>query len=199
MATDPVLLSRYSQDLANDIRGLARYVGNLEEGRSKVSVNSALSVGERWDHFRFRVTGEEFVRLRAGELVGEDGRGADVAVDGAVRYQLLSPSGQVIADSDPNAGAERESWEELISDANLKLAKGWYTIRVARGPAAEDRREYIYSFTLRSGLAPVTDRAEETALREFLTTERPAPEGAVFDQYASVTAVLGLFVNVRIF
>ena len=163
MSTTPVLLSRYSQDLGNDIRGLARYIGNLEEGRSKVSVNSALPPGDRWDHFRFRVTGREFVRIRTGELIGEEGKGAEVAKKGTVRYQLLSASGRVIADSDERAGAEYEEWQKLSSDTNLALSKGSYTVRVARGPAAESTREYLYSFTFRSGLSPITGGTEESA------------------------------------
>ncbi|MFN0179506.1 MAG: hypothetical protein ACKVZ0_11970 [Gemmatimonadales bacterium] len=199
MATDPVLLSRYTQDISFDIRGLARYVGNLEEGRSKVSVNSTLSVGDRWDHYRFRVTADQLVRLRTGELVGKNGSGNEVAPDETVRYQLLSPSGQVVADSDPDAGAEYEAWQELTSDTNLELTTGSYTLRVARGSESVNAKEYIYSFTFRSGLSPITDDTEETAFREFLTTERPAIQGAEFDQYASVTAILGLFTDVRAF
>ncbi len=199
MATTPVLLSRYSQDLSNDIRGLARYIGNLEEGRSKVSVTSALPVGDRWDHFRFRVTGQEFVRIRTGALVGVDGEGGEPVKSGVVRFQLLSVAGRVIADSDEKAGAEFDEWQKLTGDGNLKLSKGNYIIRVARGPDSEGPKEYVYSFTLRSGVAPITGDTEESASREFLTTERPAAEGASFDQYASVTAVLGLFVDVRTF
>jgi hypothetical protein len=195
MATEPVLLSRYSQDLGNDIRGLARYIGNLEEGRSKVSVNSALSVGDRWDHFRFQVNATQLVRLRAGVLVGEDGEASEPADDGAVRFQLLSVAGRVIADSDPESGAEYEEWQKLVSDENLQLSKGSYVIRVARGPESENTREYIYSFTLRSGISPITGDTEETAFREFLTTERPAPDGTQFDQFATVTSVLGVYVN----
>jgi len=41
---ETALCMRYSQEIANDIRGLARYIGSLDEGRSKVSVNSTLSV-----------------------------------------------------------------------------------------------------------------------------------------------------------
>ncbi len=199
MATNPVLLTRFTQDLGYDIRGLARYIGSLEEGRSKVSVNSTLSIGDRWDHFRFRVSGKEFVRIRTGELIGKQGEGAEAAKDGTVRYQLLSGSGRIIADSDKRAGAEYQAWQRLTSNANLELSKGNYTLRVARGPAAENTREYIYSLTIRSGLSPITNATEESASREFLTTERPATEGASFDQFASVTAVLGLFVNVRAF
>jgi len=198
MATDPVLLSRYSQDIGFDTRMVARYIGSLEEGRSKVSVNSTLSIRDRDDFFRFRVTGDEFLRISTGELAGEDGTGEVVAKDGSVRYQILSPSGVVMADSDPES-PNHDAWLDLTSGTNLKLSRGSYTIRVSRGPAAVDTSEYIYSFTLKSGLGEITDDAPETALREFLTTERPAPPGAVFDQFASVTAVLGLFTDVRIF
>ncbi|MBM4188139.1 MAG: hypothetical protein FJ206_12615 [Gemmatimonadetes bacterium] len=197
--TSPVLLSRFSQDLGFDTRGLARYVGNLEEGRSKVSVNSSLSPGDRWDHFRFGVTAEQFVRVRTGELVGEDGAGNEVAKAGTVRYQLLSASGQIIADSDPDSGGAHEAWQDLISDTNLRLVKGSYTLRVARDTEAVNNKDYVYSFTFRSGLAEITNDTEETAFREFLTTERPAIQGATFDQFAHVTAVLGLFADVRVF
>lgn len=199
MATTPVLLTRYSQDIGFDSRMLARYIGNLEQGRSNVSVNSALSVGDRTDHFRFKVTSDQFVRITTGELVGAEGRGVDVAKEGTVRYQLLSASGQVRADSDPNAGGAYEAWQDLNSATNLKLAKGSYTLRVARGREAISSKEYVYSFTFRSGVEAIDNNQTDTASREFLTTERPAPAGATFDQYANVTAVLGLFTDVRVF
>jgi hypothetical protein len=199
MATTPTVLVRYTQDVGLDSRGMARYIGNLEEGRSKVSVNSSLSVGETQDYFRFRVNADQFARLRTGELVGEDGEGLDVAKDGTVRYQLLTASGRVIADSDPDAGAEFEAWNDLTSDANLELSKGTYTVRVARDRDAVHSKDYVYSFTIRSGVEPVTDDSAELASREFLTTERPAPPGSTFDQFANVTAILGLFADVRVF
>ena len=65
MATTPSILIRYTQDIGLDSRILARYIGNLEQGRSNVSVNSALSVGDKADHFRFKVTADEFVRIQS--------------------------------------------------------------------------------------------------------------------------------------
>ena len=198
MATTPTILIRYSQDIGLDTRMLARYVGNLEAGRSNVSVNSALSVGDKADHFRFKVTSDQFVRITTGELIGDQGRGVELAKAGTVRYQLLSGSGQVRADSDPNAGAAYEAWQDLNSATNLKLAKGTYTLRVARDREAIGSKEYVYSFTLRSGTEAIDNDQTDTASREFLTTERPAPAGATFDQYANVTAVLGLYTDVRV-
>jgi len=198
MATDPVLLSRYTQDLGFDTRMLARYIGNLEEGRSKVSVNSALSGGDREDFFRFRVVGDEFLRISTGELIGEDGAGKELAEDGAVRYQLLSASGTVLADSNPDS-PNHDAWLDFTSETNLELGRGSYTLRVSRGPESANPAEYIYSFTIRSGIEGITNDTPESAFREFLTTERPAPPGAVFDQFASVTAVLGQFMDVRVF
>lgn len=192
------LLTRYTQDVGLDTRGLARFIGTLEEGRSKVSVNSALSPNDRQDYFRFRMTAAGFARIRTGELVGEEGRGNVVAKDGTVRYQLLTASGRVIADSDPSSTTHQE-WLDLSSDANLELSKGSYTLRVARGPESVDRKDYVYSFTLRSGREPVTDEARDLAVREFLTTERPAAAGSELDRFAHVTSVLGLFVDVQTF
>ena len=145
MATTPTILIRYSQDIGLDTRMLARYVGNLEAGRSNVSVNSALSVGDKADHFRFKVTSDQFVRITTGELIGDQGRGVELAKAGTVRYQLLSGSGQVRADSDPNAGAAYEAWQDLNSATNLKLAKGTYTLRGGPGPGG-DRVEGIRLF-----------------------------------------------------
>ena len=206
MEMTPTLLSRYTQDVAGiDSRMVARYIGNLEEGRSKVSVNSALSKGDKSDHFRFRVVGEDqWLRLSTGELRDEADEGVDLAKDGEVRYHLRSPSGQLIADSDPNAGAAYEAWTKLTSQENLKLSKGYYTLSVQRGPGAVEPKEYIYSFTFRSGVDPITNDTPELASREFLTTERPAPANALgggyaYDANGHVTAILGLFANVRAF
>lgn len=196
--TSPVLLNRYTQDLSSDSRGLARYIGNLEEGRSKVSVNSSLSIGDKADFFRFRVTSDQSVRLSAGELVGEQGLGVDVAKKDTVRYQLLSASGQVVADSDSGAGEAYENWVALNSDENLELTRGTYSLKVARGTESVNSKEYVYSFTFRSGVEAIVDGAAETASREFLTTERPAA-GLTYDQTGSTAAVLGLFTDVRVF
>ncbi len=196
--TSPVLLNRYTQDLSSDSRGLARYIGNLEEGRSKVSVNSSLSIGDKADFFRFRVTSDQSVRLSAGELVGEQGLGVDVAKKDTVRYQLLSASGQVVADSDSGAGEAYENWVALNSDENLELTRGTYALKVARGTESVNSKEYVYSFTFRSGVDAIVDGAAETASREFLTTERPAA-GLTYDQTGSTAAVLGLFTDVRVF
>ncbi len=196
--TDVALLSRYTQDVGFDTRAYARYIGNLEDGRSKVSVNTSLSVGDRQDNFRFRMTADGFARISTGELVGKDGTGFDVAQDGTVRYQLLSASGRVIADSKSGSGEAYDNWVKLTSDTNLQLTKGTYTLNASRGPAAVDNKEYVYSFTLKSNRDRITADSTDFASREFLTTETPAPAGAVFDQYASVSAVLGLFVNVQV-
>jgi hypothetical protein len=195
--TTPTVLLRYSQDIVNDTRIQARYIGNLEEGRSKVSVNSTLAAStDRVDHFRVRMISDGFVRIRTGELVGDRGEGTEVAKDGTIRYQLLSASGRVIADSDPDAGAAFEAWEDLNSDTNLELGKGSYTLRVSRGKLSVDQQEYVYSFTFRSGETPVTDETPELASREFLTTERMADlTSATYDRSASVTAILGLFAD----
>ncbi len=206
MEMTPTLLSRYTQDVAGiDSRMVARYIGNLEEGRSKISVNSALSKGDKSDHFRLRITGaDQWVRLSTGELLDDGGESIGLAKDGEVRYQLRSPSGQLMADSDPNAGAAYEAWVKLTSEANLKLNKGYYTLSVQRGPDGVDAKEYIYSFTFRSGVDAITNDTPELASREFLTTERPAPADAMAGGFAytpngHITAILGLFTDVRIF
>ncbi|MBL8988032.1 MAG: hypothetical protein SFV24_12850 [Gemmatimonadales bacterium] len=198
MSITPVLLNRYTQDLSSDSRGLARYIGNLEEGRSKVSVNSSLSVGDKADFFRFRVTSDQFVRLSTGELVGEKGKGVEVAKKDTVRYQLFSASGQVVADSDSGAGEAYDNWVALNSGKNLELTRGTYALKVARGTEAINAKEYVYSFTFKSGVEAIADDAAETASREFLTTERPAA-GLTYDQTGGTAAVLGLFTDVRVF
>ena len=196
--TVPALLTRYSQDVAGDNRGLARYIGSLEGGRSKVSVNSSLSVGDRSDFFRFRVTDEGFARIRTGELVGNaQNEGTELAKDGSVRYRLMTQSGRVLADSDPDS-ATFDEWQKLNSSDNLRVGKGSFTLQVSRGKDAIDSKAYIYSFTLRSNVDPVTDDSPETATREFLTTETPAAAGSQFDLYGNVTAVLGMFTDVRV-
>ena len=198
--TVPTVLTRYSQDPgASDSRGLARYIGSLEEGRSKVSVNSALSVGDRSDFFRFRNTADGYVRIRTGELVGNDrNEGSELAKDGTVHYQLLSQSGRVIADSNPETGSAYEAWQKLNSPDNLRLGKGSYTLQVSRGKEAINSKVYIYSLTLRSNVEPITNSSPESASREFLTSESPAPRGSQFDLYGNVTAILGLFADVRV-
>lgn len=199
--TVPAVLSRYTQDLSPDGRAYARYIGNLEQGRSNLSLNSSLTQGDRQDWFRFRVTENSYLHLTSGEVIGDkNNQGAEVAPDGTVRYRLLSPSGRVIADSDPNAGAAHDAWVKLTSDDNLKLSKGTYNLQVSRGKSAVDVKNYIYSLTMRSNVDPVTADAPNTAIREFLTTETPPTAASQTDLYGNtnVTAVLGLFADVRV-
>ena len=191
------LLSRFTQDVGVDTRLAARYIGNLEGGRSNVSVNSALSVTDRVDHFRLKVTEDGFVRIRTGELVGQDGTGNEVVPNGTVRYQILSPSGDVIADSNPDAGAAFDAYQKLTSDENLQLGKGTYVIRVSRDKAAIDTKDYVYSFTFRSDSSPVREDDAGRAVREFLTTERPG-SGVGVDLNAGIASVLGLFSQVNL-
>jgi hypothetical protein len=199
MAVDPVLLSRYTQDIASDSRIQARYVGNLEGGRSRVSVNSALSKGDRDDYFRFRVTEAGYVRLSTGELVGQNGTATGVAPDGTVRYQILSSSGRVVADSDPKSGAAYAAYQKLTTGDSLQMSKGDYVIRVARDKQAINNQEYVYSFTFKSSPRPLGPDQDDQASREFLTTERPAdPSATTAASYNSQGAVLGLFSGVSV-
>lgn len=188
-------LQRPSQDIAGETRYDARYVGNLDVGRSSIGIRSALTTdGDKMDQFRFRMLSEANLVLSAGILqpapLGSDNQ-SDPAPEGSTRIQLLGLGGRVIADSDPRAGSAYSAWQKLSSEKNLKLGRGDYTIKISRGPKANPALPYTYLISLRSGTQAVDPASPDTSNRYFETIETPASPIAA--STASADPVTGIF------
>lgn len=188
-------LQRPSQDIANETRFDARYVGNLDTGRSSIGIRSALTTdGDKMDQFRFRMLNEAYLSLSDAVLQpsapGSDVK-SDPAPDGTTRVQLLGLGGRVIADSDPRAGTAYANWHKLSSEQNLKLGKGDYTVKISRGPKSNPTTPYTYLVSLRSGSRPVDPASPDNSNRYFETIETPASPVAA--STATADPVTGMF------
>jgi hypothetical protein len=187
-------LQRPSQDVANETRLDARYVGNLDVGRSSIGIRSALVKGDTEDNFRFRLLEEANLSLSAAVLQpappGSDTK-QDPAPEGTVRIQLLGVGGRILADSDPRTGAAYTAYQKLSSEKNIKLSRGDYTVRITRGPKGNSQTDYTYLMSLRSGRQAVDPGSPDTSNRYFETIERPAP--LVAASTASADPVSGMF------
>ena len=194
-------LQRPSQDIANETRFDARYVGNLDVGRSSIGIRSALTTdGDQMDQFRFRMLNEAYLSFSSAVLQpsapGSDTKN-DPAPDGTTRIQLLGLGGRVIADSDPRAGSAYAAWQKLNSDQNLKLGKGDYTVKIMRGPKSNPTTPYTYLMSLRTGTQPVDPASDDTSNRYFETIETPAsPVGPSTATASPVTGIFSGLVNV---
>lgn len=97
-----------------------------------------------------------------------------LVTSGQLRYQLYTQTGQVIADSDPNAGNAFTAYKDLTSGKNLQLNAGTYTIKVSPGTDALAHTSYDYLFSIRAGSNPVSPSAPITSREEFQTTATAA-------------------------
>lgn len=203
-------LQRPSQDIPNEGRFDARYVGNLDVGRSSIGIRSDLSVGDKVDQFRFRMLNNANLSLSSVVLqpaATGSGVKTDPAPDGTTRIQILGVGGRIIADSNPNAGSAFAAYQKLTSTSNIQLQKGDYTVKITRGPASRNNTDYTYLVSLRTGPIgqPVDPASKDMASRYFETDETPPPPQVaadpgssdlvtgIFDGMASGDPVTGIF------
>ncbi len=119
-----------------DSRMFATDIGVLSKNVSRLNVISTLAANDAVDFYKFRVTSKGVATM--GQL-GDQG----------VRVQLMSKTGQVVADSDKDAGKANESFVSLRR-GELELDRGDYTLRITRdkGEAAKDPKNYAVQFSM---------------------------------------------------
>ncbi|WP_298379603.1 hypothetical protein [Azospirillum sp.] len=121
---------------SSDSRMFATDIGVLSKNVSRLNVVGTLAPNDPVDFYKFRVTSK-------GEAtMGQIG-------DQGVQVQLMSKTGQVVADSNKNAGKAYESFRSL-QRGQLSLDQGDYTVRVTRdkGESAKDPKNYAIQFSM---------------------------------------------------
>ncbi len=118
--------------------GAATDIGILAKNTTRLNVASTLAANDTVDFYKFKTT-------TAGEAtlghVGDDG----------VHIQLMNRLGTVLADSDPKAGDQYDSFKSL-EKGSLSLDKGDYTLRITRdkGESAKDPKNYALQLVMGS-------------------------------------------------
>jgi hypothetical protein len=123
---------------SSDSRMFATDIGVLSRNVSRLNVVGTLGANDPVDFYKFRVTSK-------GEAtMGQIG-------DQGVQVQLLSKTGQVVADSNKNAGKAYDSFRSL-QRGQLSLDQGDYTVRLTRdkGESAKDPKNYAIQFSMGS-------------------------------------------------
>lgn len=121
---------------SSDSRMFATDIGVLSKNVSRLNVVGTLAPNDPVDFYKLRVTSK-------GEAtMGQIG-------DQGVQVQLMSKTGQVVADSNKNAGKAYDSFRSL-QRGQLSLDQGDYTVRITRekGESAKDPKNYAIQFSM---------------------------------------------------
>lgn len=160
MATTPIVYNQQIKDVASEKRGDARYIGILDQNRTRLNVNSALTRRQDdLDVYRFRVTRGGSLGLSA--TVVKDGQVAS-ELNGNIRIEILDRSSRVIADSKATSGSLKENYTKAQAD-QLQLKNGDYYVRITRDKSIPKTEAVQYSLQLRNGIYR----------EDFDTTETP--------------------------
>ncbi|PWC37479.1 hypothetical protein [Azospirillum sp. TSO35-2] len=117
--------------------GGATDIGVLAKNTTRLNVASTLAANDKVDFYKFKVTSKGEATL--GQ-VGDDG----------LRIQVMSKLGTVVADSDPKAGDNYDSFKKLQA-GRLSLDKGDYTLRVSRQKGEPEKNPKNYAMQLVMG------------------------------------------------
>jgi hypothetical protein len=201
--TGPIALTRTISNSFDETRMNAQYIGDLNNyGTFDIALSGTLAFQDKGDYYNFRVTSSNTnillttVQQTASGKSGSSSSSSSGSTSstgsntapattsptsltklvnsGQLRYQLYTQTGQLIADSDPNAGQAYTAYQKLTSETNIVLNAGTYTIKVSPGPNALAHTSYDYLFSIRAGSNPVAPNAPITSREEFQTTATPA-------------------------
>lgn len=111
-------------------------IGILARNTTRLNVVSNLAANDTVDFYKFKVTSKGDMAL--GQL-GDDG----------LRVQLQTKLGVVVADSDPESGANYEAYKKLAG-GELSVDRGDYTLRVSRekGESTKDTKNYALQLSM---------------------------------------------------
>lgn len=123
---------------SSDSRSFATDIGVLSKNVSRLNVVATLAPNDPVDFYKFRVT------TKGEATMGQIG-------DEGVQLQIMSKTGQVVADSNKNAGKAYDSFRSL-QRGELTLDRGDYTLRVSRdkGESAKDPKNYAVQLSMGS-------------------------------------------------
>lgn len=163
-----------STDNQVDTLQTARDIGTVIRGRTRLNVVSALTNKDLVDFYGFKTGGD-------GKL------SISITTDKPIAVQLLSRSGEVIADSTAKNGAKAENFEKL-GTGELEVEKGQYYLKVTRD-VGEDRSTRP-NYAIQLGMSRYFEQ-------DYDTVETPASNStytAVGTQAASnMGSILGAF------
>ncbi|MGE3770298.1 MAG: hypothetical protein AB7G06_05030 [Bdellovibrionales bacterium] len=134
--TEVRVLSQVKQDVVDDRRYTARWIGLSSHDKSRITVNSALtSRNDKVDVYRFRVS-------YGGPL------GFAVTADNNVRVELLNRNGRVIADNEGTAD-QQANYDLFLASRLSEISDGDHYIRISRaeGVAKDEAVEYFFQIT----------------------------------------------------
>ncbi|MBP2232115.1 hypothetical protein [Azospirillum agricola] len=123
---------------SSDSRMFATDIGVLSKNVSRLNVVGTLAPNDNVDFYKFRVT------TKGEATIGQVG-------DPGMQIQVMSKTGQVVADSNEKAGKAYDSFRSL-QRGELTLDRGDYTVRVSRakGESAREQKNYALQFTMGS-------------------------------------------------
>lgn len=123
---------------SSDSRSFATDIGVLSKNVSRLNVVATLAPNDPVDFYKFRVT------TKGEATMGQIG-------DEGVQVQIMSKTGQVVADSNKSAGKAYDSFRSL-QRGELTLDRGDYTLRVSRdkGESAKDPKNYAVQLSMGS-------------------------------------------------
>ena len=128
-----------TNDVQIDNRMTARNVGILQQNNSRLNVFSALDKNDAADFFTFTVSTTAQTKL--GTLTDNQTDDQDV------RIQVLNSSGQVVADSSPDAGDAKKAYDQLAA-GTYTMQKGKYVIRVTRMDDSKTNQQNAFNYAI---------------------------------------------------
>jgi hypothetical protein len=156
-----------TSDVISDTLQSARNIGDLERGKTRLNIVSALTGGDLVDFYKFKI-------VKDGKLA------IGVTTDKGVNIQLMKRDGTIIADSTSTSGSKADNWMKL-GTGELSLAKGDYYVKVTRGDGVsrDERPNYAIQLSM-----------SKYYEKDYDTTESPAASvntmnGKVGEQNAS--------------
>jgi hypothetical protein len=139
-ANKPKKVKEYEQDTAKaslNVKAMATDAGILTKDKTRLNVVSTLGKYDPVDFYKVKVS-------TAGNItLGQVG-------DSGIRFQFMDKTGNVMADSDPGAGAAYEAYKQM-KDGKFAAAAGDYTVRIARTKDAKLTQDRDYAFQLQMG------------------------------------------------
>lgn len=122
---------------SSDLKFFGTDVGILVQNTSRLNVISTLAEGDNTDYYKFRVAG------RGDAYLGRVG-------DEGVRVQLEDRLGNLVADSNKDAGDKYENYQSL-QKGTFELSSGEYHLRVTRDEDVASDSNLNFALQLRMG------------------------------------------------
>lgn len=147
--------SKQTRDIVGETIASARDIGLLRKNETRLNVVSALTKGDKVDHYKFRL-----------QAAGQIGLGYSLNTgDKPIRIELLDQnSRRVLADSAAKDGDLQKAYNDLLA-GEYDAKQGSYVVRVTREDVTDTTSNSSYILQLTAGT---------TYKADYDLTERPA-------------------------